>query len=188
MIVVGVDPGLRACGIAVLFRADGALSDPWRALLATTVRTEAAESLHDRLRSIWQTLAAAIGKNFSLIIACEEQTGAAEGARRAGVTNADAVLVQQVVGLVRAAAFIRPDAVFVEVTPAEAKRVLHGISRTAGKAQVQRAVRAVVRDCPETMSEHASDAVAIAVAGARKACWPSALLRRRAATRKRPKA
>ena len=58
---------------------------------------------------------------------------------------------------------------FIEVKPNQAKAVLSGILRTATKAQVQRAVRAVVRDCPRVMSEHESDAVAVALAGAQNA-------------------
>jgi Holliday junction resolvasome RuvABC endonuclease subunit len=34
---------------------------------------------------------------------------------------------------------------------------------------VQRAIRAFVRECPAVMSEHASDAIAVAIAGARRA-------------------
>jgi Holliday junction resolvasome RuvABC endonuclease subunit len=74
--------------------------------------------------------------------------------------------VQQVVGMARVIAFSL-GVKFVQPTPAQAKAVLAGIPRTASKAQVQRAVRAVVRDCPKVMSEHASDAIATALAGAR---------------------
>lgn len=168
MIVLGVDPGVRACGVAILEREDiGSIS--WRARSVLTVRTYPKESLHDRLRRIWLVMRCSTGMLGSFVVAIEEQTGAAEGARRAGATNADAVLVQQVVGLARAIAFTESHSTFIEVTPAEAKRVLNGMTMTASKAQVQRAIRAVVSGCPAVMSEHASDAVAIALAGARKA-------------------
>jgi Holliday junction resolvasome RuvABC endonuclease subunit len=174
VIVIGIDPGVRACGLAVLCREDGT-SDPWRAWSANTVRTTTKEPLHERLRRLWTAILSGTGNHAeTLVIAVEEQTGAAEGARRAGATNADALLVQQVVGLARAAAYMHSGATFVEVTPAEAKRVLNGMTMTASKAQVQRAIRSVVRDCPGMMSEHASDAVAIALAGARMARQPRA--------------
>jgi len=175
MIVLGVDPGVRSCGLAVLYREEGS-PDPWRAWSVKTVRTSAKESLHERLRTIWDAIACGISKTLTVealgeqtVVAVEEQSGASEGARRRGETNADALLVQQVVGLARAATFGDRGDLFVEVTPAEAKRVLIGMTMTASKAQVQRAIRAVVGGCPTVMSEHASDAVAIALAGARKA-------------------
>jgi len=167
MHVLGVDPGLLRCGIAVLWR--GKPSEPWYCRSAVTIRTDAKHSMHVRLGDIWRAMRAGMHPTLfgtGVLIVCEEQSGAAEGHRLRGTTNARAVLVQQVVGLVHAFALDR--GFFVDVTPTEAKRVLPGISQTASKAQVQRAVRAIVKDCPTRMSEHASDAVAIALAGARK--------------------
>jgi Holliday junction resolvasome RuvABC endonuclease subunit len=166
---VGVDPGYAACGIAIIERGE---RSPWRAVHVQTVRTPATLELHSRMHEIWHAMAtlpieAFQGvKPYDAVVACENQSGVLEGKRRSGETSASAALVQQVVGMVRIKAF-NLGVKFIEVTPAQAKAVLLGIPRTANKAQVQRAVRALVRDCPKVMSEHASDAIAVALAGAR---------------------
>jgi Holliday junction resolvasome RuvABC endonuclease subunit len=129
-------------------------------------------SLHDRLARIFKAVDLKVVEALQecplgeAIIACENQVGVQEGKRARGETNKDAVLVQQVVGMMRVIAFDCEQR-FVEPSPAQAKAVLLGIRRTASKAQVQRAVRAMVKDCPKVMSEHASDALANALAGAR---------------------
>jgi Holliday junction resolvasome RuvABC endonuclease subunit len=168
-IVIGIDPGLASLGLALIERG---VREPWRLLFSQTVRTSPGLDLHSRMREGYAALQALPVEPFrgakphEVIVACEDQAGVLEGKRRAGETNASAMLVQQVVGMARVKAF-GLGVKFVEVTPAQAKAVLSGIPRTASKAQVQRAVRAVVRDCPKVMSEHASDAIAVALAGAR---------------------
>jgi Holliday junction resolvasome RuvABC endonuclease subunit len=167
---IGIDPGLAACGVAIIYHHDG--QQPWRLIWLETMRTRSSDRpnermacIHWKLRAIPRSVFQGIGID-ELVVACEDQTGVQEGKRRTGQTNASGMLVQQVVGLVRAFAFNEGFS-FYEPTPVQVKAVLAGIPRTASKAQVQRAVRALVRDCPKVMSEHASDAIAVALAGAR---------------------
>jgi Holliday junction resolvasome RuvABC endonuclease subunit len=167
-LVLGIDPGIAACGIALI---EHDVQQPWRLKHVQTVRTKAVALLNDRMREVYAAMKALLREPVvrgtgGVVVACEEQTGVQEGKRRSGETSASATLVQQVVGMARAATF-SAGLQFVEPTPAQVKAVLPGIPRTASKAQVQRAVRAIVRDCPEVMSEHESDAIAVALAGAR---------------------
>lgn len=168
-VAVGIDPGYRAFGFAVLVRD---AEQRWNAAHVHTERTTVAAYLHDRMHAIFRAMDPIPKSLFvdqsplECIIACEDQTGVHEGKRARGQTSTEAMLVQQVVGMARVVAFdygVR----FIEVTPAQAKAVLLGIKQTASKAQVQRAVRAMVKGCPKVMSEHASDACATALAGAR---------------------
>jgi Holliday junction resolvasome RuvABC endonuclease subunit len=168
-LAIGIDPGLASCGIAVITKE---VQQPWLAVHVQTVRTNNSDRPNERMACIYWKLRAiprSVFQGFKIeevVVACEDQTGVQEGKRRTGQTNASGMLVQQVVGLVRAFAFNEGFSL-CEPTPAQAKAVLAGIPRTASKAQVQRAVRAIVRDCPKVMSEHASDAIAVALAGAR---------------------
>ena len=168
-VAVGIDPGLAACGLAIIVRD---AQQSCALVHSQTVRTPATLDLHSRMHEIWHAMATLPMEVFrgiapsEAILACEDQSGVLEGKRRSGDTNASAALVQQVVGMVRVRAFSL-GVKFVEVTPVQAKAVLAGIPRTASKAQVQRAVRAIVRGCPKVMDEHASDAIAVALAGAR---------------------
>jgi crossover junction endodeoxyribonuclease RuvC len=168
-VVVGIDPGLASCGLAIVTKE---IQQPWRLVYSQTIRTPPSMDLHSRMHEIYTAMQGVPTDLFrgvhmhEALFACENQSGVLEGKRRTGQTNAAAALVQQVVGMARVRAFslvVR----FVEPTPAQVKTVLAGIPRTASKAQVQRAVRALVRDCPKVMSEHASDAIAVALAGAR---------------------
>ena len=170
---IGLDPGLAACGLAVLCRADST-NGPWKAWIAVTLRTKPPEPLGARLRVIYEKVESAMQEVVrqgtlmtNVSFAIEDQTGVSEGKRREGKTNADALLVHQVVGALRAVAWnagVTP----IDVSPQEAKRLLSGMKGTADKNQLRRAVRALVSGCPKVMSQHASDAVAIALAGARR--------------------
>jgi Holliday junction resolvasome RuvABC endonuclease subunit len=146
----------------------------WRAAHVKTVHTGTSAPLHDRIGEIYEGINVACDAFIDLdfvevVVACETQAGVQEGKRRSGETSADALLVQQVVGIARALA-LRYHLRFVDVSPQEAKiAVLGRGGSTADKAQVNRAVRALVTGLPDKMDEHSSDAVAIAIAGARKA-------------------
>jgi len=168
-LAVGIDPGYANCGIGVIARS---AEQRWRCVHSETVQTPPSVPFHDRLHAVYRALHEIPIEPFrrvmasECVIACEEQTGTHEGKRRTGETRAEALLVQQVVGLIRVFAYEQGYR-FVEPSPAQTKKVLVGIKNTATKAQVARAVRAVVLDCPEVMKEHASDALANALAGAR---------------------
>ncbi len=164
---LGVDPGYRNLGLGLIRR--DAPSEPWRAVHVQTVRTSSKLSFHERSGVIYDALESAVGQRlgiYSGVIGCESQI-AAEGKRQRGQTSYEAMLVQQIVGIVRAIA-LRHCMRFEEVPVTDVKAVLRGIPRTASKTQVARATRAVIRDCPEKMSSHATDALATALAAARR--------------------
>lgn len=168
-LAVGVDPGYAKCGLGVIARS---AEQRWRCVHSETVQTPPSIPFHERLHAVYRALLEMPidpwlrVKLSDCIIACEEQAGTHEGKRRTGETHAEALKVQQVVGVVRVFAYDR-GCRFVEPSPAQTKKVLVGIKNTATKEQVARAVRAVVNGCPEVMTEHASDALANALAGAR---------------------
>ncbi len=168
-VAIGIDPGYRAFGCCVIARDE---EQRWVAEHVETVRTPSSMPFHERCQKVFNALQLMEPGPWEglpchqLIVSCENQSGVHEGKRRAGGTNSDAMRVQQIVGMCRVFAYDL-GARFVEPTPAQAKAVLLGIRQTASKAQVQRAVRAMVRGCPKVMSEHASDALANALAGAR---------------------
>jgi len=167
---IGVDPGYATFGIACLTRGS---EQRWSAPYVRLVTTPPSMPFHERLHVIYKALYEVPPEIFHVrksetVIACESQTGTQEGKRRKGLTNVEALLVQQVVGMVRAYAYLYGTH-FIEPTPAQVKKVLMGIKQTATKAQVQRAVRAIVNGLPDDMSEHESDAVGTALAGARMA-------------------
>lgn len=169
-VAIGVDPGLANLGLAVIVR--GKQSGTWRNVHLETLSTNSKFPLDARLKLIANYMSEIVIfltgiKPEEVSFAVEEQAGALEGRRREGRTNADALLVQQAVGVIRTVAW-RFGISVTEVSPQEAKRLLPGIKGNATKAQVQRAVRALVSNLPEKMSEHASDALAIAVVGARR--------------------
>lgn len=170
-VAIGIDPGVAACGVGLLRRESGA----WYAHVSATLRTNPKASLDQRLHSLHAMLHAQFRGHLigvapeETVFVIEEQEGALEGRRREGRTNADALLVQQAIGVIRTVAWsLSLAGRIVEVTPIDAKRVLVGMTRTSDKKQVQRAVRAIVRGCPGRMSQHASDAKAVALAGARR--------------------
>src|SRR6185369_4777870 len=111
-------------------------------------------------------------------VACEAQDAAQEGNRQRGTTSAEALRVREVVGMARGLCF-EFDLVFLEPTPAQAKAVFGKIPPTASKEQVARAISALVSGCPATMTEHVSDAIGNALAGARIAHGASVLKRGR---------
>ena len=169
-VAVGVDPGYRALGIGVIRRTD---AQRWYAFYVKTERTNPKATLHQRMHAMYGALKRIPRNVFEgikieeVVFACESQTGVHEGKRREGKTSSNALLVQQIVGLARAVA-IDEGFQFVEPTTAQVKAVLPGITSKATKAQVQRAIRAVINGCPGIMSEHASDALGTALAGARR--------------------
>jgi Holliday junction resolvasome RuvABC endonuclease subunit len=62
----------------------------------------------------------------------------------------------------------------VLLEPGEVKRAV-GANRASSKERIVRCVRAIVRECPETLDEHRADACAAAIAGARRVQFAAAL-------------
>lgn len=162
MRVLGADPGFATCGLALLEET----GRPWRAATLETVRTPSSEPLAARLHTIWCRVGAVI--TFSrpppAVLAVEAQARAQAGFRERGQTSDNVLAVREVTGLLRALAW-QHGLAFVEVEPATWRACL-GLPRTADKAQVQRAVRALL-GWTGRLSEHAADAAGVALAGAR---------------------
>lgn len=165
MTIISVDPGIAHFGLAVLERKNP--TAPWVAVVAETISTSARVGLASRLEYIWRRVDELVQINVTAFdgIAMEAQARAQAGHQKRGTTNYDALAVREVVGMLRGMALCH-GIPLVEVEPAAWKGCL-GLKATADKKQVQRAVRALVRGCPQRMSEHASDAVGIGIGGAR---------------------
>lgn len=158
MIVLGIDPGTACLGMAHV-DIDG---QP-RVVQCSTLR-QPATSHDDRIHAIAGAVSDALD-GVSLVVV-EDQSGAQVGHWRRGTTNASASLVRDVVGLVKGLAYSRGIDV-VTVTPQRAKMAV-GARANATKAAVQQCVRRLVADVPSRVSEHAIDAVAIAIAGGKQ--------------------
>lgn len=167
---VGIDPGYATCGIGLLKKED----QRWDVERVWDVKTSPRMPFMERMATVHRDVLAALlratSKSFlsgiRVTVACEAQENAQEGNRKRGTTNADALRVQQVVGMVMGLCF-QQSLTLVQPTPAQVKAVLGGVPRTAPKTQVMRALRVLVNGCPEKMSEHVSDALAAGVAGVR---------------------
>jgi Holliday junction resolvasome RuvABC endonuclease subunit len=165
MIAVGIDPGLAAMGIAVVERlGDGS----YRCRHANTIRTKATD------RKRWLTLADGLSRAVYWspgTIVIEEQSGAFTGAQRTRGTSANSLKALRAGGFAHGflMSYVCADnPISIDIQPQRAKAAV-GCARTATKAQVKRAVRALVKGCPKRLSEHSADAIAIAVAGLQEA-------------------
>lgn len=154
MLALGVDPGLAALGFGLL-AWEQKLPIP---VAVGTARTEFDLELQPRIAKLYHALA----DLRSDVVGMEDQERTWAAKQALGHTNADAVKVRVVEGLIRtlAAAWAVP---LIVVTPQQIRSAL-GLPGNAPKKQVRGMVRRLVRGLPAVMSEHACDAVAIAVA------------------------
>lgn len=153
----GVDPGLAAMGVGRIRREGRG----WLAELCETVRTDPKAPLDERLLKLWEHLPS------GSVLAVENQSRARAGHSERGTTNAKAQMVERVMGLIWARAFMSIARFPIEVTPAFVRRCI-GLPPGATKGQVRAVVVRLVRGVPVRASEHAIDALAIAIAGERK--------------------
>jgi len=157
MIVAGFDPGLAALGQARIERS----GSRYVCSLAETVRTKPSSSDDARMLEIWQSLTSGD------VLAFEEQHGVFSGKAREGRADGNSAKVREVVGLLRARAY-HLGADLVVIPPSRVRSSL-GLPPGAGKAQVRAVVERLVSGLPRTISQHAVDAVAVAIAGERAA-------------------
>jgi crossover junction endodeoxyribonuclease RuvC len=162
MMILGIDPGIRACGVAVV-----SLTNARPAVRrCTTIRTTTG-TLTERLQFIADELRAEMGIFSVDVIGLEDQQGAMIGASLRGQNTAGSVAkTARVEGIVHGLAAALGVEVIV-VTPSEAKRAV-GCTSRATKAQIKRAVHVMTREIGRR-SEHATDAMAVAIAAGRKA-------------------
>jgi Holliday junction resolvasome RuvABC endonuclease subunit len=168
---MGVDPGLRACGVALVRQE----SDGWRYWQGATCKSPARTEFVSQLRHIqhyFDTLLAYFGSRITWI-AIEDPLYVIAGKQRRKQTNFDAIRVMAVVGMAASCGF-RLHVPVVLLEPGEVKRAV-GANRASSKERIVRCVRAIVRECPETLDEHRADACAAAIAGARRVQFAAAL-------------
>jgi crossover junction endodeoxyribonuclease RuvC len=159
VIVIGVDPGVASCGLALV----DVTARGYRCIRAVTVRTSADLRPADRSRQIVDAM---LELGTPDAYAVEEQAGASVGHFQRRTTNAAASRARDVMGAIDGVAAVR-GVKLVRVSPQRAKAAV-GAARGRDKASVKSAVRALVADVPGRVSQHASDAIAIAVAGAKQ--------------------
>jgi crossover junction endodeoxyribonuclease RuvC len=162
VIVAGIDPGLAHVGVALV-----ATVGTERSLIAAQViSTPPNTALENRWSTIYKVLSVCLAPQGRIdAIGIEDQHGAWIGHAKRGTTSAAALRAQECVGMARAWALERGIPVFI-ISPKEVKLAVlgRGASR-AGKSQILRGIRGFVRDVPiGNVPEHASDAIAIAIA------------------------
>jgi crossover junction endodeoxyribonuclease RuvC len=148
MRVVGIDPGLAACGYGVV-EADGSKAE---ALAYGCWQTEAGVRIELRLRELFLALTELLAEHQPDVVALEESF-VGRGAR-----------VALSVGQVRGALLVACAKVGVpcaEYPPATVKQAVCGYGR-ADKAQVQRMAKALLGLETVPTPTHAADALAVA--------------------------
>ena len=147
MKVLGIDPGMAACGYGIVHGSDGRL----RATCHGWWRTRAGERPEARLLTIFTGVRELIARHAPDAVALEESYVGADARIALSVGQArGAVLVACANAGVAAA----------EYAPALVKQVVCGYGR-AEKKQVQRMVKLVLG--VEVSNQHAADALAVAI-------------------------
>ena len=149
MKVLGIDPGTATCGYGIVHGSDGRL----RAVDHGYWRTAARERLELRLKTIFDGVSALIEVHRPDAVALEDSFVGADARTALSVGQArGAVLV----------ASARAGLPCVEYPPASVKQAVCGYGR-ADKQQVARMVKAVLGLPEPPASDHASDALAVAI-------------------------
>jgi Holliday junction resolvasome RuvABC endonuclease subunit len=164
--VLGIDPGLAACGAAILrWPAWPSLSYERRPIVVHThtIYTRPSEPLAERFRALCVALRA-LGSRSIDLVACEEQSGAYAGARKRGQTNDDALYVREVVGALRMLS-TELGVPFYSITPLETRTAV-GLGASASKQELRERLERILD--AKLSSLHVSDAAAVAVAAKRQ--------------------
>jgi crossover junction endodeoxyribonuclease RuvC len=147
--VLGIDPGMAACGFGVVRRKGNrlvSLGHGWWP-------TPAGERAELRLKRIHDEVAALVERFEPEVVALEESY--------VGADPRSALSVGQARGAVMVAC-AAAGVICVEYAPATVKQAVCGYGR-AEKAQVQRMVRAILRLDGDPHPHHAADALAVAI-------------------------
>ncbi|MFN2466780.1 MAG: crossover junction endodeoxyribonuclease RuvC [Gaiellaceae bacterium] len=149
MRVLGIDPGTAACGYGIVHESDGRLT----AVEHGCWRTPAGQRTELRLKTIFDGVNALIALHVPDAVVLEESFVGADARTALSVGQArGAVLV--------AAASAGLDC--AEYAPARVKQSLCGFGG-ADKAQVERMVCAILSMPGSPSSDHAADALAVAI-------------------------
>ena len=149
MKVLGIDPGTAACGYGVVFQHGNRL----RALDHGTWRTAASERPEARLKTLFDGVTEVLLRHAPTAVALEESFVGADARTALSVGQARGAV------LVACAAAGVPCA---EYAPARVKQTVCGYGR-ADKGQVQRMVQAMLGLKAPPTSNHAADALAVAI-------------------------
>ncbi len=147
--VIGIDPGLRATGFAVLEMVNGGL----RVADTGEIKPPVRQSLEDRLAALFSELESVLGR-------WRPQAMALEKVYSEALFPHTAIIMGHVRGVICLAAQ-RAGAALVEFPPAEAKKALTGSGR-ASKQQMAVAVAHLLGLKTTPCSEHIADALALA--------------------------
>jgi crossover junction endodeoxyribonuclease RuvC len=149
-VVMGVDPGMAATGVAVVAGGQGGAAG---VVAATTVRTHPGVPEADRLHSVFHAVAGAVREHRPRAVAVERLMW--------GRNVGSAMSVARATGVILLAAAEAGVPVF-EYAPLEIKMAVTG-SGNAGKPEVRRALDRLhgVADLPK--EPDAADAVAVAL-------------------------
>lgn len=148
MKVLGIDPGTASCGYGIVHESGGRL----RAVCHGWWRTRPAERPEQRLKTIFDGVAALLEEHRPDALVLEESYVGADARIALSVGQARGVVL-----LAGAAAGVA----CAEYPPATVKQSVCGYGR-AEKEQVQRMV-GMILGVKERMSDHASDALAVAI-------------------------
>jgi crossover junction endodeoxyribonuclease RuvC len=149
-LVIGIDPGMAATGLAVVAGGDGGAAG---VVSATTVRTDPGIAEADRLRAVFHEVAAAVREHRPRSVAVERLMW--------GRNVGSAMSVARATGVILLAAAEAGVPVF-EYAPLEIKMAVTG-NGSARKSEVRRALERLhgVADLPK--EPDAADAVAVAL-------------------------
>jgi crossover junction endodeoxyribonuclease RuvC len=158
MLILGVDPGLRATGYALLQGSPGGVDLIDHGLICT----EDTADLSIRLRTIHRDLRAVLADRRPALVAVEDLFAAAQFPRTS-------ILMGHVRGVVcLAAAELEIDV--SALPPAAVKQAIAG-SGAASKAQIQAAVSRLLHR-RDTLDSHVSDAIAISLTALSRRGFP----------------
>ncbi|MGL4808495.1 MAG: crossover junction endodeoxyribonuclease RuvC [Giesbergeria sp.] len=167
MIVLGCDPGLAACGLALVSVERG---KPSRVVEAITVRTVPADSLQDRIALLIDAASlliygGAFPANIPELVVIESQLRAVRGHTERGTTNHTALAPTVVMGALIGWAL--DERLQVELVEPQQAKAAVGCGGRGTKRTVKAAVHAIEGGtCAK--SDHSADAVAIAIAGGKR--------------------
>ena len=149
MKVIGIDPGTASCGFGIVHENGGRLE----AIDHGWWKTPADQRTEERLKTIFEAVAALIDRHTPDAVALEESF--------VGVDARTALSVGQARGAVMVAA-ADADVECAEYAPARVKQTVCGYGR-AEKAQVQRMVMAILGLKQPPTPHHAADALAVPI-------------------------
>ena len=170
MRILGIDPGLANVGFGVIEHAGGQS----RLIASGCIVTEASVPLADRLKQIHDSLVDVIALHSPEAASIEQLFFCANVKTAISVAQGRGVCI-----LATANAGIA----FHEYTPLQIKLAITG-SGKAGKAQVQKMVKALLNLREAPVSDHAADALAAALCHAHS--WKFTRLAEAAAVQSRP--